>query len=222
MKYKKNQNKFQKGFSLVELIVVVSIFIIISTVTLFKQSKFSSDILITNTAYEVALAIREAQVFGSGSKQGGDAASNRSKSYGVFFNDEEKSFLMYAESPTLNDDAKVYDSVFDPLDEDKYSVVDTITLNRDQKINDICGIDLNDEDQFKCLVEGEIEELNIAFIKPNLNPVIKGKSGADVTTFDGARIIVQSDLGDKCRTIFINNAGQVSVIAVEPGESGCN
>ena len=57
-----------RGFSLVELLVVISIFTIISSVVVFRQSKFSSDILITNLAYQMALEIREAQTYGIGVK----------------------------------------------------------------------------------------------------------------------------------------------------------
>lgn len=221
LKNKKKQIQKSKGFSLIELIVVVSIFLIISSITLFKQSKFSSDILITNTAYEVALAIREAQVFGSGSKQGEDTSANRSKSYGIFFDDgEAKNFLLFSEEPVVSGQTKLYDSMYDPSN-DAFSVEDTITLNRDQKINDFCGID-GDDDEEQCASEADIEGLSISFVKPNLNPIIKGISGAEETVFSGAKIIVQSDLGDKCRTIFVNNVGQISVQPVSSGESGCN
>jgi len=96
---KENINKFTGGFSLVEMLVVVAIFFTISSVVLFRQSKFSSDISITNAAYDVALVIREAQVYGTGSKQGDDPY-NRVKSYGVVFdNSNVSSFFMYSQSP---------------------------------------------------------------------------------------------------------------------------
>lgn len=222
--YQKNKQIQQKGFSLVELIVVIAIFVIISSVTLFKQSKFSSDILITNTAYEIALAIREAQVFGSGSKQGGEVSENRSKSFGVFFgSNEEQTFLLFSELPIISEGLKVYSSAFDP-DDENFSIEEEIRLNRDQRINDFCVISGTEdvENSEKCKNQGEIEGLSISFVKPNLNPVIKGHDGTDIELYDSAKIIVESDLGDKCRTVIVNSVGQISVEAVASGESGCN
>src|SRR6185312_4659547 len=84
MKIFQRKNKIQKkgivsrtkGFTLVELRVVVAIFLIITAITLGNQSRFSSDILITNLAYQIALSIREAQVYGIGSKGVADNSSS--------------------------------------------------------------------------------------------------------------------------------------------------
>lgn len=50
-----------KGFSLLELLVVISIFTIITTIALFNQGQLNSNVLLTNLAYDVALTVREVQ-----------------------------------------------------------------------------------------------------------------------------------------------------------------
>lgn len=53
-----------KGFTLVELIVSISIFVIITTLVVVKYNNFSSSTFLTNVAYDIALIIREAQSYG--------------------------------------------------------------------------------------------------------------------------------------------------------------
>lgn len=207
--------KKKKGFSLVELLVVVSIFLIITAVTLFKQSKFSSDILITNTAYEVALTIREAQVYGVGSKQSGLGTQG----YGVYFSEgfAGDHYVMYSETPESDN---TYEFSYAPADTSgKYTDVrGEIELGREQTIRDVCGIPTGQsEAQIQCFSTNDLSSLNIGFVKPNLYAILNGDSG----TFERVRIIVASSLGDKCRTVEVNHIGQISVKAVVAGETGC-
>ncbi|HYC34233.1 MAG TPA: type II secretion system protein [Candidatus Paceibacterota bacterium] len=209
------RSKKKKGFSLVELLVVVSIFLIITAVTLFKQSKFSSDILITNTAYEVALSIREAQVFGVGSKQ----SDIGTQGYGVYFSEgfDGAHYIMYSETP--NSDG-TYEFTYEPADpSEKYTdIKGEIRLGREQTILDVCGIpNGGDENDMRCFSTNDLSSLNIGFVKPNLYAILNG----DSESFERARIIVASSLGDKCRTVEVNHIGQISVKAIEAGETGC-
>ncbi len=69
IKLKKNKiSKSQKGFTLAEMIIVIGIIGLISSITLFDSRKLNSNILLSNTAYEIGLIIRDAQVSGLGSK----------------------------------------------------------------------------------------------------------------------------------------------------------
>ncbi len=52
---------YRKAFTLVELLVAVSIFMIITSVVLVNNSRFNDAVVLKSAAYEVALAIREAQ-----------------------------------------------------------------------------------------------------------------------------------------------------------------
>ncbi len=211
--------KTTKGFSLVELLVVVSIFLIISGVTLFRQSKFSSDILITNTAYEIALAVREAQTYGVGSKLNANP-SDRKRSFGVYFSSDASQFLLYSESPNTDG---TYDSLFNAADPVKYNIVSTIVLNREQKLLDFCGVDTTaSPDEVECIRSGEINRFDIAFVKPSLNAILSGRtSNGVVKHYNEAKIMIQSSLGDKCRTVVVNTVGQISVVPVAAGSTGC-
>ncbi|MBI4086785.1 prepilin-type N-terminal cleavage/methylation domain-containing protein [Candidatus Kaiserbacteria bacterium] len=74
-----------RGFSLVELMVVIAIMAVLSAVVLARYKSFNSTILLRNLAYEIALSTREAQMLGI-SVQAAPAASNPfAHAYGVHF-----------------------------------------------------------------------------------------------------------------------------------------
>ena len=52
------------GFTLIELLVSIAIFIIITSVAVWNNSQFNSTILLTDLGYEIALSVRQAQVYG--------------------------------------------------------------------------------------------------------------------------------------------------------------
>lgn len=74
-----------KGFSMVEFVVVLVIFSIMSGVSLFNYNGYRSKIEQTNVAQDIALTIRQAQVYGlSGSdRQIGDAYANPGEIFGA-------------------------------------------------------------------------------------------------------------------------------------------
>jgi prepilin-type N-terminal cleavage/methylation domain-containing protein len=87
---KDNQKKFtlrnSKGFTLVEIIVVVFIFAVVSSVLLFRYSDFSTNITLRNLSQEVALSIRKAQTLATSVRGGNPTdAFNTTKGYGMYF-----------------------------------------------------------------------------------------------------------------------------------------
>jgi len=56
-----SQIRNSRAFTLIELLITISIFMIITIVVLINSGKFNNSVIMTNIAYEVALTIREAQ-----------------------------------------------------------------------------------------------------------------------------------------------------------------
>ena len=82
-----------KGFTLIELLVTVSMFIIITSVVLVNFPSFSSKISLDNLAHEVALAVRQAQVFGVSSREFG-VGSGIFPTHGVHFDKNQKRMIL--------------------------------------------------------------------------------------------------------------------------------
>ncbi|MEN9604941.1 MAG: hypothetical protein RJB39_626 [Candidatus Parcubacteria bacterium] len=69
--FKKNsiravRQNLQKGFTILELLIVIAIMAILTTIILFNSHGLNSSVLVSNTAYEIGLMVREAQVYGLG------------------------------------------------------------------------------------------------------------------------------------------------------------
>lgn len=60
--YKKNKIQPGAGFSLIELLVSISIIVLVLGVIMVRQSSFNGAVLLRSQAYEVALQIREVQL----------------------------------------------------------------------------------------------------------------------------------------------------------------
>ena len=58
-----------RGFTLLEMMISVAIFAVISSIVLINYNGFNSRILLGNLAYDVALSIRQAQVYGIGARE---------------------------------------------------------------------------------------------------------------------------------------------------------
>ncbi|MEX0910043.1 MAG: type II secretion system protein [Candidatus Paceibacterota bacterium] len=169
------------GFALVELLVAISIIVILSVSLLFQQSKFDSSVQITNVAYDIALAIQEAQTY-SKSAVIGDGASD-DVSYGVHFVRGSDEFIFYRN----NDVIRGYTSG----DE----IVERYTITGRTSITDICS----SETGGGC-GKGSV---SISFMRPNPEPTFSfSPSGGSV-----ARIVIEND--DVTREIIVTQTGQI-------------
>lgn len=101
--------KYKKGFTLIELMVSFAIMAVVSTVIIYNHQKFNDNLEITNLSYEVALALRQAQVYGVSArdfKEGINTpeAERFSTPYGIHFgatatgkNKDNTSFIFFAD-----------------------------------------------------------------------------------------------------------------------------
>jgi len=182
------------GFSLVELLVSVAIVTVITTVVLVKHSQFSGNILIENLAYDVALSIRQAQVFGLSVREFGVGSGTFDIGYGVHFDSGvNDSYILFAD--------RNRNSVYDGSQE----IVEVFTLRRGNTIAQLCGVLPNRTE--KCS-PGGIAYLDIVFERPDPDAIIKSDVAAD--TYTTARITVRSPRGVE-RNVVVIFTGQISV-----------
>ena len=85
-----------RGFTLLELIVVVAIFGILSVVSLSGYEGFGLQMRLANTAYDVALTIRQAQLYGASGKSlsGVTSGDVTDLSYSMIFTNGNSNYFM--------------------------------------------------------------------------------------------------------------------------------
>src|SRR5574343_579757 len=128
-----------RSFTIFEMLVSIAIFTILTSVILAKNNQFKGTTALSNLAYEIALVIRQAQVYGlSVAKDLGssdDLAFQRS--YGVHFpagadTTQATHFMLFAD----RNDNGTYDAgsgSFNPGDD-----VEMFTLRPGTKIHQVC------------------------------------------------------------------------------------
>lgn len=200
--------KDKKAFTLIELMVTVSIFMVITTVVLYQNSKFNSSILLTNSAYEVALTIRQAQVFGVASRKvtigafGTEGATVGGRTayqigYGVYFDKaNSKSFTLFAD---VNSDSNY----------DASEIITTSTFVRDIRISDVC-FSINGG-AYQCNTVGTYDKATIIFRRPNPEPLVF-KNTTNIAGISSIKIVLKADSSaTESRCVIINSIGQTSV-----------
>jgi prepilin-type N-terminal cleavage/methylation domain-containing protein len=186
--------RLSSGFSLAELLVVVAIFLILTTVILINQNRFSSDTSITNLGYQVALAIRQAQVYGISVK----GPANFDTAYGVHFDTtseaNRKKFVLFADTPPHNGK---FDSNQDP-------VVREFAIENGIKIKGSGGLII-----FQGNSTSSAQTADITFRRPNPEAIITADGGTEQRS--KIQIVFESALGDRWSTVTVTQTGQIYV-----------
>jgi prepilin-type N-terminal cleavage/methylation domain-containing protein len=192
------------GFTLIELLIVIAIMAIILAVVVFNHQKFNSRIEITNLAYEIALSIREAQVFGlavHGIHQAFDDG------YGVHFdiNDEEgrNSFILFTD-PLIDggEGEGKYTQSFNCAKSS--SCIYKFNIGRGNEIQCLGGRDSSGQ-LLEC---GVVTKADAVFYRPN--PDAKIILNDNITQARELSVCLISPQGDKGRVI-LSDTGQISV-----------
>lgn len=195
------------GFSLPELIIVIAIFIIISSIALFNQSKLSSNVLLTNMAYEIGLAVREAQVYGIGVRSEDDGQTFLGQ-YGAHFSVEDDTS---SRQVVVYGDKGDGDIIYSP-GEEKY--IYSFTNRRGNRIVALCAGDLPQGQPCAPGAAEAVPWLDVTFRRPNPAAVIYAPSqgGGQAEEKSGRAYIVLNSVDDNdCRVVVVESTGQIRV-----------
>lgn len=189
---KKIQQTFKKGFTILELIIVIAIMSIITAIILFNSRGLNSSILVSNTAYEISLMIREAQVYGLGVRATENTPIGFGYSQGIHFD----SSVANANTVILFSD-KDNNGQYSGATED----IQTYTINKDRagSILSLCtGV--------SCTTVGTAD---ILFRRPNPEAIFY-VTPVSVATSVVINIGFAPGSGD-CRSIIIQKSGSVQI-----------
>lgn len=186
-----------KGFTIIEMMVSVVIFSIITSVVIFNHGKFNSSINVTNLSYEVALAIRQAQVYGLAVKQDGISDSVE-YAYGVHFSKSSSQvFYIFADK----DDNQQFDPFGDPCDGTE-ECQESIEIRGDVEVSNLSTDAVSDS-----------QDLTVLFLRPNPVAIIRdeGNLGDSSSGRQQAVITLRSEKADKSKEVVVELSGQISV-----------
>lgn len=195
---------FEKGFSYLELLIVLGIFTMITSTLLINYNTFDSRIAVENKAHEIAQWIREAQAYAMGvkSEEGQSWQVTRQRNYGIHFDmNNIGSFVMFT-------DRGVYDMHYDTTenialcDDASVECVKHVTLPNSMKISKL-SVDA-----------GNAQAIDIVFKRPDPDAYIACDVGAGmVDNCTNAKIELTSVKGYK-RQIVVLSSGQISIQSV--------
>jgi len=179
-----------RGFTLIELMVVSAIFVILSAVVLANHGRFGNLIVLQNLAHEIALSIRQAQVYGISVQRYG--ADEFDVGYGVYFTSAQpNTYFLFADAIGSNG---TYDGG---------ETVRSTQIAGGYVIDDLC-VWPNGGASYTC----GVTDLHILFVRPEPDALIRTVAGGPL--YDRARIDVKANSGDEV-SIVVERSGQISV-----------
>ena len=198
--------KTSSGFTLIEMLVVISIFTIMTAVVLANLPNFRERTALQLVAQKMSLTIREAQVYGVGVKSfGADFPS-----HGIHFDpvspNGKKSYVLFADKPISNNNYDVGTGNCGSITTEcvtKYDLTGTV---------EIAALTLCLSANCSSYTNVTTDGFNIVFVRPNTEAKFFNLSGvAVIPTPSYARITIKSSRSDEQRYIDVWNTGQISV-----------
>lgn len=180
--------------------MVTAIFVIISGVVLASHSRFGGQVVLENMAYDVALSIRHAQLYGIAVRRFG--ADNFSVAYGMHFA-APTTYQLYADSLEGNG---MYDCP-DPLNQATCELVESTTIVGGHRVSALC-VRPTGSAVFVC----DKTQLDVVFKRPEPDAYIRASTSGvpDGVLYEAAQIILTSPRGQS-RAAVVEHTGQISV-----------
>lgn len=205
----------QSGFSVLEMVVVTAIFVMVTGVVLSNLPSFRNRASLDLTAQEMALAVREAQVYGIATRVV-SVGSNEYPSYGIHFEITDEpagKFTMFADNSAIEDGNKLYD----PGDGCNARGINTECLEEfflegQFKILKICIDSGNSATSDKCYDQDVA--VDVVYTRPFPEPSICFSAGGSPATCEHINAIVTlgSVGGSETRDVFVWNNGQIAAV----------
>ncbi len=214
-----------RGFTLVEMMVVLAIISVITSIALVGQGEFNRSILLTDTAYTVALSFREMQSYGLSSRTFNGV---QNAGYGAYVNSATTdSYVLFADTAdadsvdrntyatnclfggTGTPESKPSDCIYTAGSD---GIVETYKFSRGFRISNFCG--KSGANRY-CSTDTSpnipLTEMNMVFLRSNTESAILAKRNGVWTPLTSAEVYLQSYDGTSTKGICVSRVGQISV-----------
>jgi len=193
--FKKQKINKNRGFTLVELLVTIVIFVIITGVVLVNSNTFDNTVLLNNLTYDVALTIKQAQSYGVNVREN-NSDSLFDLAYGVYFDTTQSNtnFVLFNNNSSSTNSVTSCAVSSDCVQ--KYSM-----KNGTQVANLCAG---NNEDACD-----DTSQLSIVFVRPKLTAYIY--SDGNTNTQKSYAKITLSGSNGATSSVVINSSGQIYI-----------
>jgi prepilin-type N-terminal cleavage/methylation domain-containing protein len=200
----------QKGFSLVELLVVIAIIGLIMTLITANYGTYRTNAQLNNATNEVALALREVQVFGLSFR----AIESEPQRYGIYVTSSAEQSDLF--NGPQNTGLVIYaDNAGNGVFQYQSNTEEALTIYRLTQgfhVSRICADACRDH-------------LDVTFTRPNpdasivLRPHVNANPQGGGHNFGHAVITVSAPGGERCRMVSVWATGQISVGSITT--TGC-
>ncbi len=216
-KKKYRKSFLSKGFTLVELLVVISIFVVTTSMVIFNYNDSKTNVTLNNLAEDIALSVRKAQVYATGVKAVRGLSSTTYPGYGVHFSvhpmqlpfeGNSKSFIFFADYDSSG--KGVYNQVSASCDGSSINeCIEVLTINGSDQITGICGDVAVCEDT----TTSPYPSVDITFARPNPEAhfCFKPEPSAVCSTNISKIILKIKSVSGQEKIVSIWNTGQISV-----------
>lgn len=198
--YKKD--KSNKGFTIIELLVVITIFTVITTALVIQQNKWNDRLQLNTKLYDLALYIRQAQFYSLSVRQ--DAASvgdTFDRSYGVHFDAATPNSFVFFSDRNKNQRYEVGENL------NIYNFTNGITIDR------FCGFNPGGSLERCAPDSGNVQTLDILFYRPESKAIIvllNNGGGTSASANPPAKIYLKNSQDNKA-SVTIQQNGQISI-----------
>lgn len=195
--FSKNKNE---GFTLTELIVVMAIATIITTALVIQQSKWNDQLAVNTQTYEMALMIRQAQIYSLGVREHTTSTGDKFNiGYGVYVDISNTNRYSFFADKNKN------------LKMDAGEEIEVKMFTRGVAIEKMCGF--NSSGTERCYPQNGIRKVAVSFYRPEPGAIIRFFNEADNpdTSIGPPTIVYLLSPKGKESTIRVEANGQVSV-----------
>lgn len=215
-----------RGFTLFEMLVSLAIFMLLTTTLLVKNSQFKGNVVIGNTAYQLALAFREAQAYGV-NVRGVDPTQSGSyiytTAYGIHLDAATpSSYTLFGDSypPPATGSAAIGDRIYTATPPGAAdALVRTYQIGSGTSIVLFCTLRSGPAAVPVCSGSGlsPLTTLDVSFLRPQLSAAIRDSSKTDINLppsilFAASAVVVLKNAQGVCKAVKVTSSGNAGVV----------